>query len=1045
MFETPETSPPLQQRRSMNVSEWPVVRKVALVLAVPFLLAVLLGALRVQSDLSEASAATSAASQVTVLGPSVAYLSAAEDAAIVFRATDNEQQRTTALKAVNAEAADLESAWSQADLSDDQRQQVRALLDTTQGLRDGSAYTIVSTAVDQLARLEAEVTLGIAGMTDGGARTEQLINLVGQLNKGRLAVTESQLLVVQRPSVIPKNDLYGLFGAEDAVIDNLELLLPDDAAVAVLRQYNSSNTGLLGIGTPELKGEQPLAKYDELSVALQGQIEDRLSSAAAASNRTALLTALLTGLALLIAIGLAVTVSRALVRPIQLVRDGALTVARETLPETVRRIRAGREPGEFEPIPVTTHEELGQLARAVDDLHGTAVRLAQDESELRSRVGEMFVTLSRRNTSLVNQQLHLIERLESDEEDPQRLESLFRLDHLATRMRRTAESLVILADAPTQHSEQATLSVDEALHAATAGVRDYPRVELSGAPSQRIIGTAAPDVVHLFTELIDNALSFSPPTAPVRVTTSTPAGMVLVEVEDAGLGIDNETLLDLNTTLRTGAEITADAARRMGLFVVARLARRHGLTVTLERNAEGGTTARVFLPKPLLQADAPDTAPETLDGLEALTAEEPAQDEHSWFEDLVEEPVSEPVEEPVSESPTEAADEPAALWETEGGAGDWALEELEELAAKWDVDAPDEPADEEPDVQEPASEEFAEDVEDVADVAEPAVAEQAAEQAAEPVAEDPGFEPEPEPVPVASEQPLLPAAFANGTRAAGLDALAAVINANIRLPQRDPGTAPQPTPLTSLLRQRLQATQPAAVATEIPEAPVNGKPAIPLGPVTRATETPEAEVEVPETLAADTPAADTPAVDTLAAVMDFPERAVAEATEATEEATESEVAEVEVAEAELTDPEVQEPVAGPVDPLADDASAYVADEHGDDETPMFRLLRSSWFTSEESGWKSGAAEAGWRAADRADDCAPSRLTQSGLPVRDPGNRLVPGGVTQPAAALRRDPEAIRARLSAHVAGVNRGRNTKAKTAKLDPPTPATENAEDVTG
>ncbi len=631
MPETPVPSP-LKTRGSMDVSEWPVVRKVALVLAVPFLLAVLLGALRVQAELSDASAATSAASQVTVLGPSVDYLSAAEDASIVFRATDNQQQRKAALKAVNAAAADLESAWSEADLNDDQRQQVRALLDTTQGLRDGSAYSVVSTAVDQLDRLEAEVTLGIAGMTDGGARTENLINLVGQLNKGRLAVTHGQLLVVQEPSVIPKNDLYGLFGAEAAVIDSLELMLPDDASVATLRQYNSSNLGLLGIGTSEIKGQQSLALYDELGTSLLDQIEGSLSAEAAASNRIALLTALLTSLALLIAIGLALAVSRALVRPIRLVRDGALAVAHESLPETVRRIRAGQEPGRIEPIPVTTHEELGQLARAVDDLHGTAVRLAQDESELRSRVGEMFTTLSRRNTSLVNQQLHLIERLERDEEDPERLESLFRLDHLASRMRRTAESLVILAGTPSQHSEQDALSVEEALHAATAGVRDYPRVELAGAPSHRINGAAAPDVVHLFTELIDNALSFSPPTAPVRVTTSSPAGMVLVEIVDTGLGIDNATLLDLNATLRTGAEITADAARRMGLFVVARLARRHGLTVTLERNAEGGTTARVFLPKPLLsQPEVPDTASDVSVEVEDDLVEDQATEEVSWF------------------------------------------------------------------------------------------------------------------------------------------------------------------------------------------------------------------------------------------------------------------------------------------------------------------------------------------------------------------------------------------------------------------------------
>ena len=136
----------------------------------------------------------------------------------------------------------------------------------------------------------------------------------------------------------------------------------------------------------------------------------------------------------------------------------------------------------------------------------------------------MFVTLSRRNTTLVNQQLGLIEALERDEEDPERLESLFRLDHLASRMRRTAESLMVLADAPTQTGGQEGISVADTLHAATAGVQDYQRVQILSSPTERIIGSAAADVVHLITELVDNALNYSPPTAPVLVMTTTQPG-----------------------------------------------------------------------------------------------------------------------------------------------------------------------------------------------------------------------------------------------------------------------------------------------------------------------------------------------------------------------------------------------------------------------------------------------------------------------------------------------------------------------------------------
>jgi hypothetical protein len=184
--------------------------------------------------------------------------------------------------------------------------------------------------------------------------------------------------------------------------------------------------------------------------------------------------------------------------------QGALEVAHERLPAAVAHPR-GEEPGEITPIDVTTKEEIGQLARAVDDMHRQAVVLATGEARLRSQVSQMFVTLSRRNTSLINQQLGLIERLERDEEDPKRLESLFRLDHLAARMRRTADSLLILADAPTATAGIDGLTVSDALQAATSGVQDYQRVRIRSANPMRINDSAAADLVHLLTELVDNA------------------------------------------------------------------------------------------------------------------------------------------------------------------------------------------------------------------------------------------------------------------------------------------------------------------------------------------------------------------------------------------------------------------------------------------------------------------------------------------------------------------------------------------------------------
>ena len=196
-----------------------------------------------------------------------------------------------------------------------------------------------------------------------------------------------------------------------------------------------------------LGGVEAFEQYDELTNDLLDGIDEQLSAAASDSRALAIANSVITVAALLAAVFLALLISRLLLNPIRRVREGALEVANERLPEMVARIRSGEDPGEIVPIDVTTHEEMGQLARAVDDLHRQAVHLASGEAKLRSQVGEMFTTLSRRNTSLINQQLGLIERLEKDEEDPNRLESLFRLDHLASRMRRTADSLMVLADA----------------------------------------------------------------------------------------------------------------------------------------------------------------------------------------------------------------------------------------------------------------------------------------------------------------------------------------------------------------------------------------------------------------------------------------------------------------------------------------------------------------------------------------------------------------------------------------------------------------------
>ena len=314
--------------------------------------------------------------------------------------------------------------------------------------------------------------------------------------------------------------------------------------------------------------------------------------------------------AIVAALLIVLLVARSLIRPLRVLRDGALKVAHEDLEREITRVRAGDE-SPPEPLPVHTTEEIGQVAHAVDELHAQALLLAGDEARLRLLVNDMFETMSRRNRSLVDQQLSLIDRLERNEEDPERLDSLFRLDHLAARMRRNGANLLVLAGAQGSRGDQRSgVPLSSIIHAAASEVEDYRRVETSMVPDCTIGGAASGDIVHLLAELVDNALRYSPPASPVRVSAGFRSdGAVLLQIVDVGLGMTDGDRRIANMRLRAGGEVTPDSARHMGLFVVGRLADRHGIRVRLRgssiEEARSGTTAEVYLPATVLaNADA---------------------------------------------------------------------------------------------------------------------------------------------------------------------------------------------------------------------------------------------------------------------------------------------------------------------------------------------------------------------------------------------------------------------------------------------------------
>ncbi len=244
------------------------------------------------------------------------------------------------------------------------------------------------------------------------------------------------------------------------------------------------------------------------------------------------------------------------------------------------------------------------MARAFDQVHSEAVRLAGDEAMLRANLNAMFVNLSRRSQTLIERQLGIIESLEQTEQDSSRLSSLFRLDHLATRMRRNSENLLVLAghEAPRKWTQPVPLV--DVLRAAISEIEQYERITLNVQSGLVIVGRAASDVVHLVAELVENATTFSRKGTQVLVTGQLlVSGGVLIEITDEGLGIPEQELAYANWRLDNPPVIDVAVSRRMGLFVVGRLAARHGIRVRLRRAQSGGLSALIWVPETVAETE----------------------------------------------------------------------------------------------------------------------------------------------------------------------------------------------------------------------------------------------------------------------------------------------------------------------------------------------------------------------------------------------------------------------------------------------------------
>ena len=322
-------------------------------------------------------------------------------------------------------------------------------------------------------------------------------------------------------------------------------------------------------------------------------------------------------LAVLLAMLLVVAMARRMSQSLSDLRERADVVAGRDLPQAVARLAdpnvarnntpADLTSAAYRPIPITSTDEIGRVAGAFNGVQREAIRIAVEQAMLRSNVSQTFISVARRSQKLVDRLIASLDRVERDEDQPERLQQLFELDHLATQMRRNDENLLILADADAASPRMEDAALADVLAAAQSEIARFERIQigslnLDAGPGEAIMVRAAAvnDVVRLFAELLENAANYSPPDRQVQVTGRRVGDQHLIEIEDHGIGMSQDRRDELNGRLARPGENALGAVRMMGFAIVARLAARHHMRVHLGAGRYGGTVAHVVLPTTLL-------------------------------------------------------------------------------------------------------------------------------------------------------------------------------------------------------------------------------------------------------------------------------------------------------------------------------------------------------------------------------------------------------------------------------------------------------------
>lgn len=481
----------------------------------------------------------------------------------------------------------------------------------------GSAFTDLIESIyrvyDALGNLDdeqiAEDTAALIGLN----RSRELLSqedalLAGVLSAGRITAAEQA-------------QFAQIVGARRFTADQAIVKLPAEdqrrheemSGGAVFSQLNNLESRVMAGSTAGTKPPVAAADWDntiepaltqigEVVLAGGDDVVKRATPVAVGVIVRLVLAAGLGLLAVIASIVVSISTARALVRQLERLREAAFTLANERLPSVVERLGHGEEVDVASEAPPLEFgdDEIGQVGQAFNAVQETAIRTAVEQAELRRSVREVFLSLARRTQALVHRQLTLLDAMERRENDAEELEDLFRVDHLATRMRRNAENLIVLSGSAPGRAWRRNVPMVDVVRGAVAEVEDYTRVNVLPLGQVALAGRAVGDIIHLLAELIENGLSFSPPHTTVEVRGQMVANGLAIEIEDRGLGMGEEDLAAANQRIVDRSELNLANATRLGLYVVSRLTERHGVRVQLKESPYGGTTAVVLIPLDLV-------------------------------------------------------------------------------------------------------------------------------------------------------------------------------------------------------------------------------------------------------------------------------------------------------------------------------------------------------------------------------------------------------------------------------------------------------------